>query len=90
MPPDVSIFDDVNTRVSVRQMAGMGQFGQFTPSRLSDRNGFVEETLAGTGATDGNAPYADRPPKVHRPQNMASSSLSVDERRFALLSCFTT
>ena len=35
-----------------------GQFERFTPSRLSDRNGFVKETLAGTGATDGNAPNA--------------------------------
>ena len=34
----------------------MGQIERFTPSRLSDRNGFVKETLAGTGATDGNAP----------------------------------
>jgi hypothetical protein len=39
-------------------MTAKGQFGKFTPSRLSDRNGFVEETLAGTGATAGNAPEA--------------------------------
>jgi hypothetical protein len=36
--------------------AETGQFERFTPSRLCDRNGFVKETLAGTGATDGNAP----------------------------------
>ena len=40
-------------------MSASGQFGQFSPSRLSDRNGFVEETLAGTGVTDGNAPLAE-------------------------------
>jgi len=28
------------------------------PSRLSDRYGFVKETLASMGATDGNAPKA--------------------------------
>src|SRR5215468_10329107 len=42
-----------------RGATAVGQFERFTPSRLSDRNGFVEETLAGTGATDGNAPIAD-------------------------------
>jgi len=36
-----------------------GQFERFTPSRLSDRNGFVKVTLAGAGATDGNAPIPD-------------------------------
>jgi hypothetical protein len=39
--------------------SALGQFGQFTPSRLSDRNGFVEETRASTGVTDGNAPKAE-------------------------------
>jgi len=42
-----------------RRGSATGQFERFTPSRLSDGNGFVEETLAGTGATDGNAPVAD-------------------------------
>jgi hypothetical protein len=36
----------------------VGHEERFTPSRLSDRNGFVKETLAGAGATDGNAPIA--------------------------------
>ena len=34
----------------------MGQFERFTPSELSDRNGFVNETFAGMGVTDGSAP----------------------------------
>src|ERR1700757_1034607 len=38
--------------------AGSGQFERFSPSRLSDRNGFVKETLAGTGTIGGNAPRA--------------------------------
>ena len=39
--------------------AGLGQFERFTPSELSDRNGFVNETFAGMGVTDGSAPTAD-------------------------------
>jgi hypothetical protein len=36
----------------------LGQFERFTPSELSDRNGFVNETFAGMGVTDGSAPIA--------------------------------
>ena len=43
--------------------SGMGQFERFTPSRLSDCNGFVKETLAGLGVIDGNAPIPDLPAK---------------------------
>src|SRR6516225_7779420 len=39
--------------------AGLGQFERFTPSELSDRNGFVNETFAGMGVTDGSAPIPD-------------------------------
>ena len=38
---------------------GLGQFERFTPSELSDRNGFVNETFAGMGVTDGSAPIPD-------------------------------
>jgi hypothetical protein len=34
----------------------LGHFERFTPSAPSDRNEFIKETLASTGATDGNAP----------------------------------
>ena len=44
---------------SPRPMAGLGQFERFTPSELSDRNGFVNETFAGMGVTDGSAPIPD-------------------------------
>jgi hypothetical protein len=39
-------------------MTGSGQFERFTPSKLSDRNEFVEETFAGTAAADSQAPIA--------------------------------
>jgi hypothetical protein len=39
-------------------MTGMGQLAGFPPPRLSDRNRFVKETLAGTGEIDCNAPEA--------------------------------
>ena len=45
-------------------MPGMGQFERFTPSRLSDCNGFVKETLAGLGVIDGNAPKTATPVKA--------------------------
>jgi hypothetical protein len=37
------------------------------PSRLSDRYGFVKETLASMGATDGNAPTPDLAATVAKP-----------------------
>jgi hypothetical protein len=40
------------------------QFGRLPPSRLSDCNGFGEETLGVAAATDGNAPITDLVVKI--------------------------
>ena len=64
--------------------SGMGQFERFTPSRLSDCNGFVKETLAGLGVIDGNAPIPairQAPTESDRPTSDTSgSNLTLDAR----------
>ena len=60
--------DQGQERHQPRRGSAVGQFERFTPSELSDRNGFVNETFAGMGVTDGSAPFADRAAGLRRPR----------------------